>query len=122
MFEHLKMAGALAGLMKNKDALREASERIRRRLAEARATGGAGGGAVQATASGEMRIVSIRIEPALAAGLSDPANHALAEQLIAEAVNNALDQAKGMAQSIAVKEADALGLPGLGGLAGMLGA
>lgn len=122
MFEHLKMAGALAGLMKNKDALREASERIRRRLAEARATGSAGGGAVQATASGEMRIVSIRIEPALAAGLSDPANHALAEQLIAEAVNNALDQAKGMAQSIAVKEADALGLPGLGGLAGMLGA
>lgn len=122
MFEHLKMAGALAGLMKNKDALREASERIRRRLAEARASGSAGGGAVQATASGEMQIVSIRIEPALAAGLADPANHALAEQLVAEAVNNALEQAKGMAQSIAMKEADALGLPGLGGLAGMLGA
>lgn len=121
MFEHLKMAGALAGLMKNKDALREAGERIKSRLAEARASGSAGGGAVHATASGEMKIVSIRIEPALASGLADPANHALAEELIAEAVNNALEQAKDLAQGIAIKEADALGLPGLGGLAGMLG-
>lgn len=121
MFEHLKMAGALAGLMKNKEALREAGERIRTRLAEVRASGSAGGGAVHVTASGEMKILTIRLEPALAAGLADTGNRAHAEELIAEAVNSALEQAKDLAQKVAVKEADALGLPGIGGLAGMLG-
>lgn len=121
MFEHLKMAGALAGLMKNKEALREAGERIKRRLADVRASGSAGGGAVQVTASGDMKIISIRVEPALAAGLADPSNRAHAEGLIAEAVNNALEQAKEVAQTVAMKEAESLGLPGIGGLAGMLG-
>jgi DNA-binding protein YbaB len=121
MFEQLKMAGALAGLMKNKEGLKAAGERIRSRLREMRAGGAAGGGAVRATATGELRIESIQIEPALAAGLADPASRAYAEQLITEAVNNALDQAKAIAQREAAKEAEALGLPGMDGLAGMLG-
>lgn len=121
MFDQLKMAGALAGLLKNKEGLKAAGERIRTRLKEVRAGGASGGGAVRATATGELRIESIQIEPALAAGLADPASRAYAEQLIAEAVNNALDQAKAVAQREAAKEAEALGLPGMDGLAGMLG-
>jgi len=121
MFEQLKMAGALAGLMKNKEGLKAAGERIRSRLREVRAAGASGGGAVRVTATGELRIESILIEPALAAGLAEPASRAYAEQLIAEAVNNALDQAKAIAQREASKEAEALGLPGMDGLAGMLG-
>ncbi len=121
MFEQLKMAGALAGLMKNKEGLKAAGERIRSRLREVRAAGASGGGAVRVTATGELRIESILIEPAVAAGLAEPASRAYAEQLIAEAVNNALDQAKAIAQREASKEAEALGLPGMDGLAGMLG-
>lgn len=121
MFDQLKMAGALAGLLKNKDNLRAAGERIRARLKDVRAGAAAGGGAVRATATGELRIESIHIEPALAAGLADPANRSYAEQLITEAVNNALDQAKALAQREAAKEAEALGLPGMDGIAGMLG-
>jgi DNA-binding protein YbaB len=121
MFDQLKMAGALAGLLKNKEGLKAAGERIRKRLKEVRAGGASGGGAVRATATGELRIESIQIEPALAAGLADPANRAYAEQLITEAVNNALDQAKAIAQREAGKEAEALGLPGMEGMAGMLG-
>lgn len=122
MFEQMKMMGALAGLLKNKEGLKAAGERIRARLAEVRAGGAAGGGAVRATATGDLKIVSVQIEPALAAGLADPASRAYAEELIAEAVNNALDQAKAIAQREAAKEAEALGLPGMDGMAGMLGA
>lgn len=121
MFEQMKMMGALASLMKNKEGLKAAGERLRTRLSEIRAGGAAGGGAVRATATGDMKIASIQIEPALAAGLTDQGNRALAERLIAEAVNNALDQAKVIAQREAAKEAEALGLPGMDDLVGALG-
>ncbi len=121
MFEQLKVAGALAGLLKNKEGLKAAGERIRKRLTEVRAGGAAGGGAVRAIATGELRIESIHIEPAVAAGLADDASRAYAQQLIAEAVNSALEQAKAIAQREAAKEAEALGLPGMDGMAGLLG-
>lgn len=121
MFEQMKMMGALASLLKNKEGLKAAGERIRARLVEIRAGGAAGGGAVRATATGDLKIVSIQIEPALAAGLADPGSRELAEQLIAEAVNNALDQAKLVAQREAAKEAEGLGLPGMDSLVGALG-
>ncbi len=121
MLEQMKMMGALAGLLKNKEGLKAAGERIRTRLAEVRADGAAGGGAVRATSTGDLKIVSIQIEPALAAGLADPSSRQQAEQLIVEAVNNALDQAKAIAQREAAKEAEALGLPGMDGMAGLLG-
>ncbi len=120
MLDSLKMAGALAGLMKNKDGLRAAGERIKARLAELRAAGGSGGGAVRATVSGDMKVVSVSIELAALAGIADPANKAMVESLIAEAVNNAMDIAKAMAQREIAKEAELLGLPNMPGIEGLL--
>ena len=122
MFDNIKAMGALAGLMKNKDAIKEAGRRIKERLAEVRAAGGSGGGAVRATVSGDMKVVSITLEPAALVGLNDPASRAMVESLIAEAVNNAMDIAKAMAQREIAKEAEALGLPNLPSMEGLLGA
>lgn len=121
MLDSLKMAGALAGLMKNKEGLKAAGERIKARLAEIRADGGSGGGAVRATVSGDMKVVSVSVEPAALAGMSDPASRAMVQSLIAEAVNNAMDVAKGMAQREIAREAELLGLPSMPGIEGLLG-
>lgn len=121
MFDGLKAMGALAGLMKNKDALKEAGARIKARLAGLRASGGSGGGVVRAVVSGDMKVVSVTLEPAALAGLSDASSRALVESLIAEAVNNAMDIAKAMAQRELEKEAEALGLPNMPGMEGLLG-
>ncbi len=126
MFDSLKAAGALAGLMKNKDALKAAGERIRTRLSELRAGGGSGGGAVRATVSGDMRVISITLDPPVCAALASgrEADREQVQQLVVEAVNNAMDIAKSMAQREISKEAEALGLPnmpGMEGIAGMLG-
>lgn len=121
MFDSLKMAGALAGLMKNKDAIKSAMERTKVRLSELRAGGASGGGAVRATVSGDMKVVSVTLEPAALVGLNDPGSKAMVESLIAEAVNNAMDIAKAMAQREIAKEAEALGLPNMPGMEGLLG-
>lgn len=121
MFDQLKMAGALAGLMKNKDQLKAAGERIKTRLAEMRAAGASGGGAVRAVVSGDMKLISVHLEPAAIAGLTSPENKAMVENLIVEAVNNASDIAKAMAHREISKEAELLGLPNIPGLEGLLG-
>ena len=123
MFESLKAAGALAGLMKNKEALKASGERIKVRLGELRAAGGSGGGAVRATVSGDMKLISVTLEPAVCMGLASgsDASREQVQQLIVEAVNNASDIAKVMAQREIAREAESLGLPNMPGLEGLLG-
>lgn len=123
MMDALKMAGAIAGLMKNKEGLQAAGERVKKRLGELRAGGGSGGGAVRATVSGDMRVVSITMEPSVCMGLASgrDSDREQVQQLICEAVNNAMDIAKGMAQREIAKEAEAMGLPSMPGLSGLLG-
>ncbi len=123
MFDSLKAAGALASLMKNKDALKASGDRIKQRLADLRAGGGSGGGAVRATVSGDMKLISITLDPPVCMGLASGTDQAReqVQQLIVEAVNNASDIAKAMAQREIAKEAEALGLPNMPGLEGLLG-
>ncbi len=123
MLDSLKAAGALASLLKNKDALKASGERIKQRLSELRAAGGSGGGAVRATVSGDMKLISITLEPPVCMGLAsgDEKSREQVQQLIVEAVNNASDIAKVMAQREIAKEAEALGLPNMPGLENMLG-
>ena len=123
MFDSLKAAGALAGLMKNKDQIKQAGERIRTRLAELRAGGGSGGGAVRATVTGDMKVVSIALDPPVCMALASGSekDREQVQQLICEAVNNAMDIAKVMAQREVAKEAEALGLPNIPGMEGLLG-
>jgi len=123
VFDALKAAGAIAGLMKNKEGLKAAGERIKTRLGELRAAGGSGGGAVRATVSGDMRVISVALDPPVCAGLAagDEKSREMIQSLIAEAVNNAMDIAKVMAQREIAKEAEALGLPDMPGIEGLLG-
>lgn len=120
MLDNLKALGALSGLMKNKDKIAESARRVRDELASARIGGQAGGGVVKAVASGDMRVVSIEISPALGAGIgASDSDRAMASALITEAVNDALTRARTVAQETIRRETEALGLPadfaGMGG-------
>ncbi len=132
MLDALKAAGALAGLMKNKDAMRGSAERIKVAMRDLRCEGAAGGGAVRVSVSGEMQVLSVRLAPALAGAVATEEGGREAERMIVEATNEALRLAKEAAQRIVSKEAEAMGLGDLlkgsggggamtGPLAGLLG-
>ena len=67
---------------------------LQRDLARRRVEGASGGGMVTAVASGELRILEIRIEPSLLAS----GDRAMIQDLIAAAVNIALTNAQQMIQ------------------------
>ncbi|TVQ53310.1 MAG: YbaB/EbfC family nucleoid-associated protein [Phycisphaerales bacterium] len=116
------MAG-LAGLMKDLPKLKARMEEMKERLGEVEVEAETGGGAVRARANGKLRIVEIKIDPALMAGLVDAANEddrAMAEDLVTGAVNAALQKAREAAEEHMAEVASEMGLPmppgGLGGL------
>ncbi len=116
------MAG-LAGILKDLPKIKARMEQVKQRLGEMTVSAETGGGAVRVTASGLLRVVSLDIDQTLLASLVDTANpldQELAEDLIAGAVNTALEKAREMAQRELAAAAGELGLPlppgGLGGL------
>lgn len=124
MFESMKLAGTLAGLMKNREALEHAGVRIKHELGALRAVGDSGGGAVRATVSGSMRVTDLRMSSALAAAMATPEGLRDVEQLVTDAVNAAMAEAQRQAQAIVQREAKELGLGDLvasSGLAKLLG-
>jgi len=117
MFDNLKAMGAIASLMKNKDKIREATERVKVQLAATQLTGNAGQGACKATVTGTLTVVRVELAPALVAGMAaDHKTRELASNLIAEAVNDAMKQAQMKIKETIDSEARALGLPELPGL------
>jgi DNA-binding protein YbaB len=123
MFDNLKAMQAVAGLMKNKEKLVEAGERIKAKTDALRVTGQAGGGACRATVTGRMTVVDLVLDPALLAGMSvDEKTRSLATGLIKDAVNDAMAKAQEQVKAMIAKEAEALGLPGVSDqLSGFLG-
>jgi len=127
MFDSLKAMGALAGLMKNKEALAHAFTRVRAELGTrtvtvegARLPDGAPG--ISVVASGELEIVSVTLAPALLAqAAQDEAGRARVQELIARACNAALARAKGVIAEEVSKESKAMGLPDMPGLSELLG-
>jgi DNA-binding YbaB/EbfC family protein len=83
---------------------------LQRDLARRSVEGSAGGGMVTAVASGELRILEIRIEP----GLLQSGDLAMLQDLTAAAVNAALANAQRMIQEEMQRASAGLGLP-LGG-------
>ncbi len=117
MFDKLKAMGALAGLMKNQDALRQAADRVKNTMERARCTGQAGQGAVRVVVDGKLRVVEVELAPALAAGIAaDERTRQLAGTLIAEAVNDGISQAIARLREAIAQESQSLGLPDLPGL------
>jgi DNA-binding protein YbaB len=120
MFDKFKAMGAIAGLMGKKGEIKAAVERVKDKLARATLTGTGGGGAVKALVSGQMKVLSIELSPALAAGIAtDNRTRELAGDLIAQAVNDGLAQAQTLVKDSIAAEAQVLGLPDLGGLEGL---
>ena len=122
MLNNLKSMAGLAGLLKDLPKIKARIAQLKERLAERTVTAEAGEGAVRVTATGLLRVASIDVDNALLSGLTaaTPDQKVMAEDLIADAVNNALQAAREMAEREAAAVADELGLPlpsgGLGGL------
>lgn len=124
MFDQFKAMGALAGLMKNKDKLREAGERMQSTLEAARIVGQAGAGLVRVEVSGRLRVLRVEIDPVVASSMSDERSRREAESLITEAVNDAMRAAERVIQQESQRMARELGIedmPGMEGLSRMLG-
>lgn len=119
MLDQLKAVGALAGLLKDRDKLQKMGERIQARLEQVRATGSAQGGAITAVVTGRMRVVSIDL--GARAALASPADRALTQKMIADAINDALAKAELLAKDAALEEAKANGLPDLPALSALSG-
>lgn len=112
MFDQMRAFGAITSLMKDRQKLVDAAARVKERLDAARVQGTAGEGAILVTMSGAMRVVSVHVEPALAAAFSaDQASRLLAQDLIAHATNDAMGKAQALARETIADEARELGLP-----------
>jgi hypothetical protein len=104
------LSGDLGRLL---EKAREAQARLQvlqRELALRRVEGSAGGGMVTAVASGDLRILELRIEP----GLVESGDREMLQDLCAAAVNAALAAAQRMIQEEMQRASSGLGLP-LGG-------
>jgi DNA-binding YbaB/EbfC family protein len=82
---------------------------LQRELATRRYEGAAGGGMVVAVASGELRILEMKIEPELLAG----GDRDMIQDLCAAAANAALGNAQQGAQDEMRRLTEGLGIPGL---------
>ncbi len=122
MFDQLKSLGAVAGLLKDRDRLQRIAGDVRKKLERSELEGQAGGGAVRATVTGSLEVKRVKLDAALASGLSQGGEaKAQAERLIAEAVNDGVKKAQELAKETIAKEAKALGLGEVPGLSAMLG-
>ena len=112
MFDQMRALGALTNLMKDRQKLTDAAGRIKERLDSARVEGSAGQGAISVIVSGSLKVISVHIEPAVAAAFSaDEQSRALAQDLIAQATNEAMTKAQALARETVAEEARELGLP-----------
>ncbi len=104
MFE---MFSNVAGLMKNAHLLQSRAQEFKQKLAEARVEAVSQGNLVRVVASGELKLVSITIDPQISSDVR------LVEQLVLEASNTALGEARKIAAQEMAALTDGLGVPGL---------
>jgi DNA-binding YbaB/EbfC family protein len=104
-----KEIGQFASLLKNLPKMREEMEKFQAQLAQISAEGDAGGGTVKVKVNGQMEIIKCTLsEEALK--LND---RELLEDLIAAAVNQALQKVKQAVAQESTKMTGAFGLPGM---------
>ena len=122
MFDQMKTLGALAGLMKNKDRLKELADEFRAKVDRISVEGSAGSGAVRVTVSGRMRVTAVHVDPAAVVGMqTSDVGRSMVESLIQEATNEGLERAQTMIQDEARRMAKDLDLPDLPGMDRLLG-
>ncbi len=114
MFEALKGAAGLAGLMKDLPRIKAKMEHVRQELERLEVDGSSGGGAVRVVATGKLRIKSISIDQPLMQGLLESSGDEgtdVAAGLITEGVNDALENAQAAAARAIQEAASDLDLP-----------
>ena len=114
MFDNLKNMAGLAGLMKDLPKIQEKMEAIKARLADIEVTAETGGGAVKATVTCAMRVVSVDLDPMMMGTLFEAdsdEDRVLAQELIAGAINAAMEKAQARAAEEFSSAAGELGLP-----------
>jgi len=102
----------LKGLIETAQRIQAEVARVREDLAARTVDGETGGGLVRCVANGKGEVVSIRIDPALAAaGDSGVVNVGMIEDLVVGAVNNALERARELVQAELSRATGGLPLP-----------
>jgi len=99
----------LGAWMQRAKEVQEKLAKVQRDLARRTVQGAAGAGLVTATATGELRILSIEIDAQLLAG----GDRAMLQDLVAAAVNAALQNAQRVVQEEMQRVAGGLALPGV---------
>jgi DNA-binding YbaB/EbfC family protein len=114
MFDNLKNMAGMAGLLRDLPKIKARMQQVKEDLARITVESETGGGAVRAKANGQLRIISVHIDPSLMSSLVDSTNaddRAMAEDLIAGAVNAALQKARERAEQELTNAAQELNLP-----------
>src|SRR5262245_40491055 len=120
--------GAVANLMKNKEAITQGMKDVQARLEQRRITvegakDGSGNAGISVVISGKMQVMEVRLSDAIAATAArDAEGKAQIERLIVGAVNAALLRCKEVAAEEIGAEAQKLGLGDMPGLEKLLGA
>jgi DNA-binding YbaB/EbfC family protein len=86
--------GDMAGMLKQLRQVQGELVKAQKELAKETVTGEAGKGAVKATVTGDQRVTALEIDP----GLLSAGNSERLNQLILEALNNALNESREMAK------------------------
>ena len=97
------------GMMKQALEMRSKLEKAQKELAKKTVEAEAGKGAVKVVANGQLRIISIKIDPEAI----DPRKTGDLEKLVFKAVNDALDAAQDMAAKELNQITGGLKIPGL---------
>ncbi|MGA0174345.1 MAG: YbaB/EbfC family nucleoid-associated protein [Phycisphaerales bacterium] len=111
VFDGLKSMAGMAGLLKDLPKIQAKAQVLREEIAQIEVRGRSGGGAVVVRATGAMEIVSIEISEPIRHAMTNPDQQALAHDLVREAVNDALREARGAAAAKMEAAARELGLP-----------
>ena len=99
------MRGNIAQLMQQAQKMQADMQRVQEELASLEVTGKAGGGMVEVTLTGRMECRKVRIDPSV---ISDPE---MAEDLIAAAINDAVNKVNAASQEKMGAVTAGLGLP-----------
>jgi len=103
------MKGGLGGLMKQAQQMQAEMARAEQELQALRVDGSAGGGAVRATVTGKLDLVSVTIDP----DVVDPADVEMLQDLVVAAVGDALAQARRAGEERMARVTGGLRLPGM---------
>lgn len=109
-----KGLGNLTGMMQQAREMQERMAGAKDRIAAVRVEGSAGGGMVTVQATGDLRILSVRLDPALlTSGDQQAPDREMIEDLITSAMNQALQKARDESAAEMARITGSLDVPGL---------